>query len=170
MPRVGIILGSGLGRVARSLEGAKRIPYGRIPHFSRSTVVGHAGELHLGRWSGVPVAILAGRMHLYEGYSAAEVVFPTRVLAMLGIETLIITCAAGGIAPEATPGTFLILSDHINMQGQNPLAGAHDTRWGARFIDMSQAYDPALRRAARQAAAGLRLKCSEGVYAGLLGP
>ncbi|HEV2175677.1 MAG TPA: purine-nucleoside phosphorylase [Terriglobia bacterium] len=169
-PRVGIILGSGLGAVARSLEGAKQIPYRRIPHFPRSTVVGHAGELHLGRWSGVPVAILAGRMHLYEGYTAAEVVFPTRVLALLGVETLIVTCAAGGIAPQAAPGSFLILADHINMQGQNPLAGAHDARWGARFIDMSQAYDPALRRAARNTAAALRLKCSEGVYASLLGP
>lgn len=169
-PRVGIILGSGLGAVAQSLEGATRIPYARIPHFPRSTVAGHAGELHLGRWRGVAVAILAGRMHLYEGYSPAAVVFATRVLALLGIEILIVTCAAGGIAPQATPASFMILADHLNMQGQNPLVGGHDKRWGERFVDMSQAYDPALRRVARHTAVALRMKCSEGVYVSLLGP
>ena len=165
-----MILGSGLGDVAHSLEGDTPIPYQSIPHFPRSTVVGHAGELHVGAWKGVPVAILAGRMHLYEGYAPAEVVFPTRVLALAGIEILVVTCAAGGIAPKATPGSFMLLSDHLNLQGQNPLVGAHDQRWGERFIDMSVPYDPDLRRQASDIASELKLKCSEGVYAALLGP
>jgi purine-nucleoside phosphorylase len=169
-PRVGIILGSGLSEVARSLEGDTPVPYQSIPHFPRSTVVGHAGELHLGAWKGVPVAILAGRMHLYEGYAPAEVVFPTRVLALAGIEILVVTCAAGGIAPTATPGSVMLFSDHLNLQGQNPLAGAHDQRWGERFIDMSAPYDPDLRRLASEVAKQLKLKCTEGVYAALLGP
>jgi purine-nucleoside phosphorylase len=165
-----MILGSGLGDVARSLEKAKAIPYGSIPHFPRSTVVGHTGELLVGAWKRVPVAILAGRMHLYEGYSPAEVVFPARVLSLLGIETLIVTCAAGGIHPWATPGAFMLISDHLNYQGRNPLVGAADERWGERFIDMSQPYDLELRRRARNAARKLRLQCFEGVYAALLGP
>ena len=169
-PRVGLILGSGLGDVVRSLEGDTLIPYHSIPHFPRSTVVGHAGELHLGAWKGVPVAILAGRMHLYEGFAPAEVVFPTRVLALAGIEILVVTCAAGGIAPQATPGSFMLLSDHLNLQGQNPLVGVHDTRWGERFIDMSAPYDPDLRHKASNVARERKLKCSEGVYAALLGP
>jgi len=169
-PRVGLILGSGLGDVAHSLDDGTPIPYQSIPHFPRSTVVGHAGRLHLGAWKGVPVAILAGRMHLYEGYAPAEVVFPTRVLGLAGIEILVVTCAAGGIAPRATPGSFMLLSDHLNLQGHNPLAGAHDPRWGERFLDMGAAYDPDLRRTAREVASKLTLKCSEGVYAALLGP
>jgi purine-nucleoside phosphorylase len=169
-PRVGIILGSGLSEVAGALEGDTVISYASIPHFPRSTVVGHAGELHLGTWRSVPVAILAGRMHLYEGYTPAEVVFPTRVLALAGIEILVVTCAAGGIAPKASPGSFMLLSDHLNLQGQNPLVGPPDERWGERFIDMSAAYDPDLQRKARKVAANLKLNCLEGVYAGLLGP
>jgi purine-nucleoside phosphorylase len=169
-PRVGLILGSGLGDVAKSLEGDTPISYQSIPHFPRSTVSGHAGELHMGAWKNVPVAILAGRMHFYEGYTPAEVVFPTRVLALAGIEILVVTCAAGGIAPQATPGSFMFLCDHLNLQGQNPLVGAHDRRWGERFIDMSAPYDPHLRRQALKAAAKLKLKCREGVYAALLGP
>src|SRR5439155_3591266 len=136
-PRVGIILGSGLGELVARLREQKRIPYRSIPHFPRSTVAGHAGELHTGLWGRVPVAILAGRMHLYEGYTPAEVVFPTRVLALLGIETVIVICAAGGIAPQAVPGSFMVFSDHINGQGNNPLVGAPEPHWGERFIDMS---------------------------------
>jgi purine-nucleoside phosphorylase len=169
-PRVGIILGSGLGELVARLREQKRIPYRSIPHFPRSTVAGHAGELHTGLWGRVAVAILAGRMHLYEGYTPAEVVFPTRVLALLGIETLIVTCAAGGIAPQAVPGSFMVFSDHINGQGSNPLVGAPEPHWGERFIDMSQTYDPPLRAVARQAASELQLKCFEGVYLALLGP
>lgn len=176
-PRVGIILGSGLGEVVAQVEDAQVIPYRSIPSFPRSgsSVEGHAGELHLGKWGKVPVAVLAGRMHLYEGYSPVEVVFPTRVLALAGIEILVATCAAGGIAPRAVPGSFMFFSDHLNFQGQNPLAGVHDPRWGQRFVDLSQAYDPELRRNAKKAtiAAGRRgdrLTCFEGVYAALLGP
>jgi purine-nucleoside phosphorylase len=169
-PRVGMILGSGLGGVVDSLRQAKRIPYRSIPHFPRSTVPGHAGELHLGYWQEVPVAILAGRMHLYEGYSPAQVVLPTRALALAGVKALLITCAAGGIAPPATPGALMIFSDHLNFQGMNPLVGTEDPRLGLRFIDMSQAYDPQLRRAALEAARKRRIRCFEGVYAGLLGP
>ncbi len=169
-PRVGIVLGSGLGEVVRRAERAVEIPYADIPHFPRPTVAGHGGSLHLGWWGKIPVAVLEGRMHHYEGYAPAEVVFPVRVLARAGVKTLVLTCAAGGIAPRAVPGSFLIFSDHLNLQGRNPLAGEHDTHWGERFIDMSQAYDPGLRRAALGAARKLRLKHLEGVYAALLGP
>jgi purine-nucleoside phosphorylase len=169
-PSVGIILGSGLGSLVDSLRHATRIPYHSIPNFRRSTVLGHAGELHFGYWKEVPVAILAGRMHLYEGYSAAQVVLPTRALALAGAKTLLITCAAGGIAPSATPGTLMVLSDHLNLQGMNPLVGPEDARLGPRFIDMTRTYDPQLRRTALQAARKQRIRCFEGVYAGLLGP
>ena len=156
-PRVGIILGSGLGDVARRIRDDKIIPYRSIPHFPASAlaVEGHAGELHLGFWGKVPVAVLAGRLHLYQGYSPAQVVFPARVLARAGIEFLVATCAAGGIGREAAPGSFMIFSDHLNWQGQNPLVGPHDPRWGPRFVDMSEAYDRELRRTAKRVAAGL---------------
>lgn len=169
-PRVGIVLGSGLGDVLRSVREPVEIPYRQLAHFPQATVAGHAGVLHLGLWGEVPVAVLEGRLHLYEGYAPAEVVFPARVLALAGVEVLLATCAAGGIAPRAAPGSFMIFSDHLNFQGQNPLAGLHDGRWGARFVDMSQAYDSALRRKAQRAARACGLKCFEGVYAALLGP
>jgi len=169
-PRVGIVLGSGLGEVVNGLRDAKRIAYQAIPHFPRPTVYGHAGRLHLGRWGKVPVAILQGRVHLYEGHSPTEVVFPLRVLALAGIKTLVLTCAAGGIATQATPGSFMVFSDHLNLQGLNPLVGLHDERWGPRFPDMSQAYDAGLRRLALRAARAQRMKCFEGVYAAVLGP
>ena len=139
--RVGIILGSGLSGVLEGLKNPEQISYAKIPHFPRPSVAGHAGVIHLGNWGGVPVAVLEGRMHLYEGYSSAEVAFPTRVLSLLGVKTLIATCAAGGIAPAAAPGTFMIFRDHLNYQGSNPLAGPHDARWGERFVDVSEAYD-----------------------------
>jgi purine-nucleoside phosphorylase len=169
-PRVGIILGSGLSSALGGFRAAQKISYRSIPHFPRRSVTGHAGVLHLGIWRKVPVAVLEGRLHLYEGYTPAEVVFPTRVLALAGIETLIATCAAGGIALSAMPGSFMIFSDHLNFQGANPLAGRHDARWGERFVDLSEAYDAALRRQARLAARACRVKCFEGVYAALPGP
>lgn len=169
-PRVGIILGSGLGDVVSQVRDARQVPYKAIPSFPKPSVEGHSGVLHLGRWGGTPVALMEGRMHLYEGYAPAEVVFPTRVLISAGVRTLVLTCAAGGIAPQAAPGSFMIFSDHLGYQGTNPLAGAHDSRWGQRFVDFSHAYDPDLRKKARQAARGLRLKCFEGVYVALLGP
>jgi purine-nucleoside phosphorylase len=169
-PRVGIILGSGLGKAVSRLENPHRLAYRDIPHFPHSTVAGHAGELLLGTWMGQPTAILSGRMHLYEGYTPAEVVLPTRSLALAGIEFLFVTCAAGGIAERCTPGTLMILSDHLNYQGSNPLMGREDERLGPRFVDLSEAYDAQLRAIARGAAGKLRLRCSEGVYAALLGP
>jgi len=169
-PCVGIVLGSGLGEVANGIRDAKRIAYKSIPHFPQPRVHGHAGKLHLGRWGKVPVAILQGRLHLYEGYSPAAVVFPVRVLALAGVNTLVLTCAAGGIARPATPGSFMIFSDHLNLQGLNPLVGAHDERWGARFPDMTEAYDARLRALALRAARAQRLRCFAGVYAALLGP
>jgi purine-nucleoside phosphorylase len=169
-PRLGVILGSGLGNVVARLERSRALPYASIPHFPRSTVAGHAGELNLGAWRHVPAAILSGRMHLYEGYTPAEVVLPTRALALAGIEFLFVTCAAGGIAARATPGSLMIVADHLNYQGVNPLAGPEDERLGPRFIDMTEAYDAGLRALALGAARKLRLNCSEGVYAGLLGP
>jgi len=169
-PRVGIVLGSGLGRVLPELGEARRVQWSSIPGFPTPSVAGHSGGLHLGFWCDVPVAVLAGRVHLYEGYQPGEVVFPVRVLALAGIRCLITTCAAGGIAPRATPGSFMVFSDHLNLQGANPLAGFHDPRWGERFPDMTQAYDPRLRLRALKAARALGLKCFEGVYAALLGP
>ncbi|HET7842287.1 MAG TPA: purine-nucleoside phosphorylase [Terriglobia bacterium] len=169
-PRVGIILGSGLSGVLSGLKETEQISYRKIPHFPRPSVAGHAGVLHLGTWGKVPVAVLEGRMHLYEGYQPAEVVFPTRVLAWVGVTTLILTCAAGGIAPAGAPGTFMVFRDHLNYQGANPLVGPPDARWGERFVDLSEAYDPELRAAARRAARGLGVKCFEGVYVALLGP
>ena len=169
-PRVGIILGSGLGGVVARIERARKIPYKSIPHFPRTTVEGHAGILHLGFWGKVPVAVLEGRMHLYEGFTPSEVLFPARVLGLAGVEVLVVTCAAGGISPRALPGSFMIFSDHLNLLGQPLLAGAHDVRWGPRFLDMSEAYDSALRQEARRAAKTLGLKWFEGVYASVLGP
>jgi purine-nucleoside phosphorylase len=169
-PRVAIVLGSGLGEVLPGLRSVRRIPWTSIPGFPRPSVAGHAGALHLGLWGEVPVAVLAGRVHLYEGYAPAEVVFPARVLALSGIRSFVATCAAGGIAPRAIPGSLMVFSDHLNFQGANPLAGFYDPHWGERFVDMSQAYDPSLRRHAIKAARALGLKCFEGVYASLLGP
>ena len=169
-PRVGIILGSGLGDVVRQLHEAVQVSYESIPHLPRPSVAGHGGTLHLGTWKSTPVAILEGRVHFYEGRAPSEVIFPTRVLCLAGIKCLFVTCAAGGIAPQAAPGGFMVFSDHMNFQGVNALAGPHDERWGARFVDLSKAYDPELRANARKAAAKLRLKCFEGVYVAVLGP
>jgi len=169
-PRVGLVLGSGLRAVVAALGRARKIPLAAIPGFPRPSVAGHGSVLHLGFWGEVPVAVLAGRVHLYEGYGPGEVVFPVRVLALAGIRSFTTTCAAGGIAPRATPGSLMVISDHLNFQGVNPLAGFHDQHWGERFVDMTQAYDPGLRLCALKAARAMRLKCFEGVYASLLGP
>ena len=131
---------------------------------------GHGGTLHLGTWEDVPVAILEGRVHSYEGHAPAAVVFPVRALALAGVETFILTCAAGGIASKSKPGGFMVFSDHLHLQGVNPLVGVHDPRWGAQFVDLTDAYDPRLRRITRKAASKLRVPCFEGVYASMLGP
>ncbi len=169
-PRVGIVLGSGLGAALPDLGSRREIPWASIPGFPRTSVAGHSGALHLGFWGDVPVAVLAGRVHLYEGYSPEEVVFSVRVLALAGIHAFIATCAAGGMAKRATPGSLMVFSDHLNFQGVSPLAGDHDQRWGERFVDMSETYDTKLRVRTLRAARSLGLRCFEGVYASLLGP
>lgn len=169
-PRVAITLGSGLDEVVGRLKTQVKIPYSLIPHFPGTTVQGHGGALHLGTWRDVPVAIMEGRVHCYEGHPPAAVVFPARTLALAGVEIFILTCAAGGIAARSKPGGFMLFSDHLHLQGANPLAGIHDPRWGAQFVDLTDAYDERLRTMARRAAGKLRLPCCEGVYACLLGP
>ena len=168
-PRLGLVLGSGLGGFARALEGALRLPYDGIPHFPVSTVAGHAGELALGELNGVPVAAMLGRVHHYEGYALERVVFPARVLARLGIHTLLLTNAAGGLHPEWSRGQLVLVRDHINLIG-NPLAGPNLEGWGERFPDMTQAYDPELRRRARQVGERLAIALEEGVYIAVSGP
>ena len=169
-PRIGLVLGSGLGAFADDLADAVRTPYADIPSFPRSTAIGHAGQLVVGKLSDVPVAVMQGRVHLYEGYSAAEVAFPVRVLGRIGIRTLILTNAAGGINVEYGQGALVVLRDHINLQGQNPLTGPNDERLGPRFPDMTYAYDRRLRAIALEEAGKLGIAPREGVYAALPGP
>jgi len=169
-PKIGLVLGSGLGAFADDLSDATHVAYAQIPSFPRSTAVGHAGQMVIGQAVGIPVAVMQGRVHLYEGYSAAEVAFPTRVLGRIGIRTLILTNAAGGINLEYQQGALVLLSDHINLQGQNPLVGLNDERFGPRFPDMSQAYHKPYRALAREAARKLGTTVYEGVYAALAGP
>ena len=169
-PRIGLVLGSGLGSFADELTNATRIPYAQIPGYPRSTAIGHAGQLVIGITDGIPVAAMQGRVHLYEGYSAAEVASPIRVFARMGIRSAIITNAAGGINPEYKQGALVVVTDHINLQGQNPLVGPNDERFGARFPDMTQAYSKAYREIAVAAARKLGQNIYQGVYAGLLGP
>ena len=169
-PQIGLVLGSGLGAFADGLTDAVRIPYAHIPAFPRSTAIGHAGQLVIGKSGDVPVAAMQGRVHLYEGYSAAEVAFPTRVLGRMGVRALILTNAAGGINVEYGQGALVILRDHINLQGQNPLTGANDERIGPRFPDMSFTYARRYREIALEEAKKLAIPPREGVYAALAGP
>jgi purine-nucleoside phosphorylase len=169
-PSLAIVLGSGLGGFADEISDRLEIPYAHIPGWPQSTAVGHAGKLVCGTIGGVTVAALSGRAHLYEGYSPALVTFGVRVLGLLGIRTLVLTNAAGGVNLELGRGGLVLISDHINLQGLNPLAGANDERFGPRFPDMSEAYPVALRDVAKATAAELGIELKEGVYAGLLGP
>ncbi len=169
-PKIALVLGSGLGGFADSLSDAKRIPYAEIPSFPPSTAIGHAGQLVLGNAGGVPVAAMQGRVHLYEGYSAQEVTFPIRVFGRMGIRAVILTNAAGGINRGYSQGALVLIGDHINLQGQNPLVGPNDDRFGVRFPDMTQAYARDYREMAREQAAKMGLMLHEGIYAGLLGP
>lgn len=169
-PSVGLILGSGLGGFADRLEDAVRIDYGDLPHFPLSTVSGHAGRLVVGTLAGVTCVAMQGRVHFYEGHSAAEAALPARVLVALGARTLIITNAAGGLHADWTPGTLMLIRDHINLLGDNPLRGPNDDRLGPRFPDMTRAYAPALRELARGAAARIGLELAEGVYVAMSGP
>ncbi len=169
-PRVGLTLGTGLSGLAERIQEETRLAYADIPGFPRSTVESHAGELVLGRLSGQAVAALAGRFHLYEGYSPQQVTMPVRLLALLGVEIFIFCNAAGGLDPAMEPGRVMLIRDHINFTGENPLIGANVEAWGERFPDMSQVYDPELLARARAAAERLGVALYEGVYVGLKGP
>jgi purine-nucleoside phosphorylase len=165
-----MILGSGLGGLADELEDRVEIPYGAIPGWPASTAAGHAGLLVLGAVDGVPVAVLKGRAHLYEGVPAQQVVFGVRVLGRLGVRTLVVTNAAGAINESFRPGTLVVVSDHVNLLGTSPLVGPNDDSLGPRFPDLGDAYDPVLRGRAHEAAAALGLELGEGVYGAWLGP
>ena len=169
-PRAGVILGSGLGAFAETLDDAVSIPYAEIPHFPLSSVAGHAGRLVLGTVRGVPVAVMAGRVHGYEGYPASLVAFPARVLGKLGIGALVVTNAAGGVNPLFEPGDLMRITDHVNLAGANPLTGPNDPRFGPRFPDLSHAYDPALGAELERVGASLGLALRRGVYAQMAGP
>ena len=169
-PQIALVLGSGLGAFADEFETPARIPYGNIPHFPRSTAIGHVGQLVLGKVAGIPVAGMQGRVHLYEGYSAKQVAFPARVFARMGVRALIVTNAAGGINLNYSEGALVALRDHINLQGANPLIGPNDDRCGPRFPDLTRAYDPEFRRFVAEAGKNLLLNLHEGVYLALTGP
>lgn len=169
-PTCGIVLGSGLGGLVDRMTDKTVIPYADIPHFPRSTVAGHAGNLVIGRLAGQTVAALQGRFHYYEGFSMREVTYPVYVLKLLGVRTLVITNACGGIDRGLAPGDLMLLSDHINMLGNNSLIGPNDERFGPRFPDMTEAYSLRLRALAQSAAAELGIPCKEGVYAIFSGP
>ncbi len=169
-PKLAVILGSGLGAFARELARANVIPYAEIPHFPKSTVTGHAGRMVVGDLSGNPVIAMSGRVHAYEGYSAREVAFPVRVLAAFGVDTLVITNAAGAVNQAFRPGDLMVITDHLNLTGKNPLVGPEEPNLGPRFPDMTEAYDPKLIKVCETAALGIGLNLRKGVYAGLLGP
>ncbi len=169
-PEIAVILGSGLGEFATSVGDATSIPYGQIPSWPSATVVGHDGRLVLGKAAGQRVAVLAGRAHYYEGHDLRTVTFATRVLGLLGVRTLILTNAAGGINTRFKPGTLMVIDDHINLIGSNPLIGPNDDRFGPRFPDMSEVYSSRLRQVADRAAAKLGLAVEHGVYAAWHGP
>ncbi|MFZ3213299.1 MAG: purine-nucleoside phosphorylase [Terriglobales bacterium] len=169
-PEIALVLGSGLGDFAEGMTDAVRIPYGEIPHFPRSTAIGHAGRLVVGRIAETPVAVMQGRVHLYEGHSIKDVAFPIRVFGRMGIRAVILTNAAGGISSHLHPGCLVLIRDHINLQGVNPVAGPNDDRFGPRFFDMGKAYDPQFQRLAQEEAARLGIWLGSGVYAALLGP
>jgi purine-nucleoside phosphorylase len=169
-PRIALVLGSGLGGFADSLTDATRVPYAEIPAFPQSTAIGHAGQMVIGKAGNVPVAAMQGRVHLYEGYSAQQVTFPIRVFGRMGIRAVILTNAAGGINLSYSQGALVLIRDHINLQGQNPLVGPNDDRFGVRFPDMTHAYAKDYREFAHTEFAKHGLTLHEGVYAGLLGP
>src|SRR5579864_696752 len=157
-PKIGLVLGSGLGAFADQLTDAARIPYSQIPSFPRSTAIGHAGQMVIGHAGDVPVAVMQGRVHLYEGYTAQEVAFPMRVFGRMGVGAVIITNAAGGINLKYKQGALVVITDHINLQGTNPLVGANDDRFGVRFPDMTRAYSREYAAIAREEAGRLGIK------------
>jgi len=169
-PLIGVILGSGLGGFAKRLPEPTRVPYTRIPNFPPARVEGHAGQLMFADFKGVRIAVLAGRVHFYEGYSLATVTLPTRVLALLGVRGLLVTNASGAIREDLEPGDLFAVQDHINLMGSNPLRGPRDPRLGPRFPDMTHAYDPEVRTALLEAAKRSGTPLKEGVYAAIGGP
>jgi xanthosine phosphorylase len=169
-PRLGIVLGSGLGGLADLLDDATAIPYAEIPGFPVSTVPGHAGRFLVGELDGVTVACMQGRFHFYEGHAPALIRLPIRTFAALGVEALLLTNAAGSLRAEAGPGSLMLITDHLNFMWTNPLVGPNDDAWGERFVGLEDAYDPALRSRLRALADGLGIRLHEGVYCGLLGP
>lgn len=170
VPKTGIILGSGLGGIAGRIESKIEIPYKEIPHFACSTAPGHVGQLVCGRLAGMDVICMQGRLHFYEGHSMENIAFPIRVMKLLGVETLIVTNAAGGVNLGFNVGDIMLIEDHINFQGTNPLIGPNMPEFGVRFCDMSYTYTPALRAIAREAAAELNIDLKQGVYLACTGP
>jgi purine-nucleoside phosphorylase len=169
-PEIGVILGSGLGPIADRIESPIEISYTDIPHFHGTSVEGHAGKMVLGKFHGVPAVFLQGRFHVYEGYDMSEVVFPTRVICALGIKTLVLTNASGGINTRFRPGDIMVIEDHINLMGDNPLKGPNLTQLGPRFPDMSEAYSKDCIQVLEETATELAIELKRGVYTGVLGP
>jgi purine-nucleoside phosphorylase len=168
--RVGLVLGSGLGAFADDLDDAVALPYAEIPGFARSTVEGHAGRLVLGKVDGVPLAAMQGRFHYYEGYDWDDVIFPIRALGVLGVNALVLTNAAGGLNNSLKQGSLMLISDHLNLMGANPLRGANDERFGPRFPDLSEVYDKEFQEIAIQEARAIKIELRRGIYAALTGP
>ena len=169
-PKIALVLGSGLGAFADEFAQATKIPYSKIPHYPRSTAIGHAGQLVIGTVEGVEVAGMQGRVHLYEGYSAKELAFPIRVFARMGVKAIILTNAAGGVKREFIEGRLVVISDHINLLGVNPLAGPNEDKFGGRFPDMTAAYDKRFRELTLAEGRLLGINLGEGVYAAVAGP
>lgn len=169
-PKAALILGSGLGRIAEQVERPEIIPYEEIPYWPRSTVAGHEGKLIFGYFKGLPVAVMQGRVHFYEGYTMPEITFPIRVLGELGVKALIVTNASGGINLEMTPGSIVAINDHINFMGVNPLVGANNDAWGTRFPDMSAPYDRDFIKQLKSIAKEENVDLKEGVYIAFSGP
>ena len=169
-PRIGLVLGSGLGAFANEIPDAARIEYRNIPNFPRSTAIGHAGRMVIGKVADVPVAVMQGRVHFYEGYSMREVIFPMRVMSRMGIRAVILTNAAGGISTNFNQGCLVVLRDHINLQGTNPLIGPNDENFGERFPDMTRVYWKPYQVTALREGKRLRIDMHEGIYAALTGP
>ena len=169
-PRIGLILGSGLGGIAEVIEDKHVIPYGEIPHFVCSTAPSHKGQFVAGRFGGKPVICMQGRLHFYEGHALSDIIFPVRVMKQLGVTSLIVTNAAGGINTSFQVGDLMLIEDHINFMGTNSLIGPNDASFGPRFCDMTYTYTPALRQAAQEAAQSLGLTLQKGVYLGCTGP
>jgi purine-nucleoside phosphorylase len=169
-PKIALVLGSGLGAFAEEFSAAAKIPYAKIPHFPQSTAIGHAGQLVIGKVGQVAVAGMQGRVHLYEGYSVKEVTFPVRVFARMGVKAVILTNAAGGIKREFAQGSLVVIKDHINLQGVNPLSGPNEERFGERFPDMSAAYERRFREMTVGEGNRLGIGMYEGIYAALSGP